>query len=77
MKYPNRGHLVAWEEAKKNCNMENDLRGMLYYLSLAVYKKYNFQKIQIVMKPKETWILEIKQVGNRTKRTKTLRETES
>lgn len=34
--------------------MENDLRGMLYYLSLAVHKKYNFQKIQIVMKPKET-----------------------
>lgn len=34
--------------------MENGLRGMLSYLSLAVFKKYKFQKIQTAMKPKET-----------------------
>lgn len=39
---------------KKSYNMENGLRGIMYFLSLAVYKKYNFQKIQIFMKSKET-----------------------
>lgn len=39
---------------KKSYNMENGLRGMFYYLSLAVFKKYNFQKIQTALKTKET-----------------------